>query len=271
MSAGRVSGLRHFDMSSKSSSPQAILDGLKQGVVWGAAALAVLLPPVGGARTALTPPSATAPLAAAPRMPRFADFGMEVPSEAARHVADWVADSGDNQRMSFVIVDKRDARVYLFEPDGRLQAATPVLLGAAAGDHSVAGIGQRPISEVRPEERTTPAGRFIAEPGRNAQGEDIVWIDYEAAVSMHRLRALEPKERRHERLASPTPEDNRISYGCINVPPSFYDAYVKPSFDRRRGVVYVLPETLPLNEVFAASYDVKSKYRQSNVTARAPS
>jgi hypothetical protein len=255
-------------MSSRSSSPQAILDGLKQGVVWGAAALAVLLPPVGGARTALTSPSVQAAAATAPRLPRYADFGAEVPSAAARHVADWVADSGDNQRMSFVIVDKRDARVYLFEPDGRLKAATPVLLGAAAGDHSVVGIGQRPIAEVRPEERTTPAGRFLAEPGRNAQGEDIVWIDYDAAVSMHRLRALEPKERRHERLASPSPEDNRISYGCINVPPSFYDAHVKPTFDRRRGVVYVLPETLPLDQVFADSYDVKSRYRHAQLTAR---
>ena len=264
MATGRPSGYQPSEMSSKSSSPQAILDGLKQGVVLGAAALAVMLPPTGGARTALSPAVVATPTAPAPRLARFADFGSESPSAAVRHVADWVADSGDNQRMSFVIVDKQDARVYVFEPDGRLKAATPVLLGAAAGDHSVVGIGQRPIAEVRPEERTTPAGRFIAEPGRNAQGEDIVWIDYDAAVSMHRLRALEPRERRHERLATPTPADNRISYGCINVPPSFYDAYVKPTFDRRRGVVYVLPETLPLSEVFTAAYDVEARSRQKS-------
>ena len=84
-------------MSSRSSSPQAILDGLKQGVVWGAAALAVLLPPVGGARTALTSPSVQAAAATAPRLPRYADFGAEVPSAAARHVADWVADSGEGR------------------------------------------------------------------------------------------------------------------------------------------------------------------------------
>lgn len=240
-----------------------ILDGLKQGIVLGAAVVSVMLPPMGGARSTVPSPVAAVPaatLAAPPAAPRFADFQAESPSHAVRHIADWVTDSRDNRGMGYVIIDKQDARIWVFDPDGRLQAATPVLLGAATGDDSVAGIGQRPIAEVRPEERTTPAGRFVAEPGRNAQGEDVVWVDYGAAVSMHRLRAIEPKERRHERLASATPEDNRISYGCINVPPAFFDAVLKPAFDKRRGVVYVLPETKALADVFA-SYDVAEKHR----------
>jgi len=244
-----------------------VLDGLKQGVVFGAAALAVLLPPIGGARTTvprLNPPAVAAD-EAAPRAPRFADFGAETPHDDVRHVADWVADSGDNRQMDFVIVDKRDARIWVFGADGVLKAQSPVLLGAAAGDDSVAGIGQRPIAEVRPEERTTPAGRFVAEPGRNAHGENVVWVDYDAAVSMHRLRANEPKERRHERLATPTPEDNRISYGCINVPPAFFEAVLEPVFDQRRGVVYVLPETKSLQEAFATSYDVAAKHGVSRL------
>jgi len=85
-----------------------------------------------------------------------------------------------------------------------------VLLGLARGDDSVPGIGERKIAEILPFERTTPAGRFVGERGRNASGEDIVWVDYDAAVSMHRVRATNPKERRLERLASPTPADNRI-------------------------------------------------------------
>ena len=43
----------------------------------------------------------------------------------------------------------------------------------------------------------------LSEPGRNLQGEDIVWVDYDAAVSMHRVRANNPAERRLERLARP--------------------------------------------------------------------
>ena len=67
---------------------------------------------------------------------------------------------------------------------------------------------------------------------------------------MHRLRAVEPTERRAERLASPTPDDNRISYGCVNVPAAFYDSVVKPVLGAAPAVVYVLPETRPVRMVF---------------------
>ena len=45
--------------------------------------------------------------------------------------------------------------------------------------------------------------------------------------------------------------DNRITYGCVNVPARFYDRYLAPVFGRQRGVVYVLPEQRSLGEVFA--------------------
>ena len=49
-----------------------------------------------------------------------------------------------------------------------------------------------------------------------------------------------------------SPEDNRITYGCINVPAAFYAKVVRPVFKESTGVVYILPETKPLNEVFLA-------------------
>ena len=179
-----------------------------------------------------------------------AEFRADVPSPAVRHIADWVAATHDNRHTEFVIVDKKGATVYVFDASAKLTGSTPVLLGAAMGDDSVPGIGERPIAEVRPEERTTPAGRFIAERGRNAQGEDVVWVDYDAAVSMHRVRPNNPKERRLERLATPTADDNRISYGCINVPAAFYDAQIRPIFAKQVAVVYVLPEVKSLQQVF---------------------
>ena len=68
---------------------------------------------------------------------------------------------------------------------------------------------------------------------------------------MHRVRATNPKERRLERLATATPADNRISYGCINVPAAFFDAHVAPLFaDGRRAMIYVLPDARMLRDVF---------------------
>lgn len=171
-------------------------------------------------------------------------------SADARYVADWVVHSGDNQGQPFAIIDKTDAKLFVFYPQGKLHGASPILLGGAKGDDSVPGIGTRKIKDIRPEERTTPAGRFVIEAGRNTQGEDIFWVDYDAAVSMHRVRATNPKERRLERLATPTPADNRISYGCINVPVAFFNTVVNPVFQGSKGIVYVLPETRPARTVF---------------------
>ena len=224
------------------------------------AAFTAVAIPLAISTTLSTPGSlpATTDAAATP-VARFAEFGAEKPSTEAQYLANWIADTRDNATVDFVIVDKKFARVFVFDADARLRSSAPVLLGSARGDDSVPGIGTRPIPDVRPEERTTPAGRFIAERGRNTLGEDVVWVDYEAAVSMHRVRTVNPKERRLERLASPTVTDNRISYGCINVPVGFYDTYIRPIFANHRAVVYVMPEIKSLQQVFGA-YDVAAKH-----------
>jgi hypothetical protein len=224
--------------------------GLRQGVLLGAAAAVLILPPVGLA----TAPQRSKPGHAAALLApaRIADFDGHAASADARLVADWIARSQDNHRLPFAILDKRDARVFVFDAGARLIDSSPVLLGAAPGDDAVVGIGKRPIAQVRPEERTTPAGRFVSEPGRNASGEDVVWVDYDDAVSMHRVRPVDPKERRLQRLASPDPAQRRISYGCINVPVAFFNGVVKPVLGTQRAVVYVLPETREVGATFAS-------------------
>jgi hypothetical protein len=239
------------------------LAGLKYGLLMGCAVLALVLPPAGMRQMAVAAIAPHAPAAQdvqATRAPRLADLRGEEASEAVRRVADWATDSGDHQGLHFVILDKRNAKVFLFRPDGSLLAATPVLLGSAPGDHTVEGVGGKPIHAVLPEERTTPAGRFVAQAGRNTTPEDVVWVDYNAAVSMHRVRATDPRERRLERLASPSVEDNRISYGCINMPVAFFENQLWPVFQHSRGIVYVLPEQLPLQQVFASLYDPAERH-----------
>src|SRR5262245_35327250 len=165
-------------------------------------------------------------------------------SADARDVASWVFDSDDHRGRPFAIVDKKDARIYVFEPHGPLIGASPVLLGLTAGDRdAVPRIGERPIASLSVAERTTPSGRFDTEPGLNDKGEAIVWFDYDAALAIHRLRPAPLSERRAERLQSSDPGERRISFGCIVVPVAFYQQVIAPSLGSRRGVVYVLPET----------------------------
>lgn len=172
------------------------------------------------------------------------------PSPAAKEALGLIQDRRDNADGPFVILDKVSARIWVFDASARQLGSSPVLLGAAKGDDSVAGIGSRPLSSIQPHEKTTPAGRFRVEPGHNLNGEDIFWVDYDAAVSMHRMRGSNPVERRAERMASDTAADNRISYGCINLPPAFYDTVIRPVFSSGRGWMYVLPETRPVGSLF---------------------
>ena len=236
--------------------------GLKQGVLIGAAILALILPP---AQRPLTGPAIGIASVSVQQTPRNADFAGETASEDALFVANWVADSRNNQQLSFVIIDKKNTRLYVFDANARLMGATPVLLGSARGDDSVAEIGQRPMHEIQPHERTTPAGRFMGEPGRNTNDEDVVWVDYDAAVSMHRIRVVDPKERRLERLASATTDDNRISFGCIIVPIAFFENVLSPEFRARYGVVYVLPEVKSVQEVFTTAYEPAQKWGLNKV------
>lgn len=189
--------------------------------------------------------------------PKRANFKREHKSRNAQRVADWVVDSGDNRGMPFVIVDKMEARVFVFDADGRLRGAAPALLGLVRGDDSIPGIGDRKLSDMRPEERTTPAGRFVASLGYNFHGKDVLWVDYDLSVSLHRVVTGKPAERRQQRLETPTPLDNRISYGCINVPAKFYDDVVNPAFAGTYGMVYVLPETRSNGAIFETYYDVE--------------
>lgn len=170
----------------------------------------------------------------------------------ARYAQRWVADNRDNDNMPFVIVDKKAAQMFVFESNGQLVSATPVLLGAGIGDESVPGIEARDISSLRVDEQTTPAGRFLSEPGRNLKGEDIVWVDYGAKIAIHRLRPDAALQQRAKRLASGDSDDKRVSLGCIVVPVAFYENIVRPLLGKRRGLVYVLPESRPVEAMFGA-------------------
>jgi hypothetical protein len=185
-----------------------------------------------------------------PALTKHADFGRERSTRQVRRFADWIVDSGDHNELPFVIIDKVDARIYVFSASGRIRGAAATLLGSAIGDYSVPGIGERELSDMGPEDRTTPAGRFVAAIGRNTRGEDVVWVDYDSGLSLHRVLTTKPEERRLERLATPTPKDNRISYGCINVPKKFYETIVAPTFAGTDGIVYILPEVGSVRTVF---------------------
>jgi hypothetical protein len=200
----------------------------------------------------LLPTPAVALDSSSARSAPLADFGAEPASTDARYAAASVMASADNRGLPFVIVDKKNAKIFVFDAGGRLRGASAALLGLASGDYSVPGIGQRPVSQIAPSERTTPAGRFLSQPGRNLQGEEVIWVNYSEGLAIHRVRPGNSQEQRRERLASATPQDNRISLGCVVVPVAFYETVVSPLLGGSRSVVYVLPEDSSVYALFGA-------------------
>jgi hypothetical protein len=169
---------------------------------------------------------------------------------AADRIIAWVAAAHDNGGKPYIVIDKPSASLYLFNAAGAYLGQTPVLLGIGVGDDSSPGVGAKSLNEIGPAERTTPAGRFVAKFGRAFGNQRVLWVDYADSVALHAVITTHKSEQRVQRLLSPTPDDNRISFGCINVGTSFYTRKVRPLFQKGGGIVYILPDTKPLEDVF---------------------
>ncbi len=168
-------------------------------------------------------------------------FAAEQASDHVRLVADWVVNSHDNHGMPFVILDKKQTKIFVFDADGQILGATQALLGMTVGDYDTEGVGNKSLAQIPPQHRITPAGRYVAHLGKNLHGGLYLWIDYDAGLAIHAVVNV-PGQKRLERLASQDPKEHRISWGCINVPVNFFDSLICPIF-KNKGFVYILPET----------------------------
>jgi hypothetical protein len=168
-------------------------------------------------------------------------------------LTDWIITSKDNRKQPFAVVDKATAQILVFDAAGKLKGMTPVLIGSAMGDTSAEGIGDRELKDIPAEEKTTPAGRFLAAFGPAQGGQSVLWIDYSTSISIHPVltTAAAKWEKRAQRLSSKTSEDNRITHGCINVSASFYANTVRPAF-KKGGLFYILPDTISMLDAFPA-------------------
>ena len=198
-----------------------------------------------------------------------ADVAMQSASDEIKRVARWISESGDNGGMPYLLVDKVNAEVFAFSSVGQLQAMAPALLGMSHGDRLLAP-NTAQMSQMPPQVRITPAGRFVSRLAIDSHGKELLVLDYDASISMHPVIKGTPAEHRAERLASLTPADNRISYGCINVPPAFYTTFVHSAFNQTKGIVYVLPETSTASQLFGFNETVPGAQQSSTaLNARA--
>lgn len=172
------------------------------------------------------------------------------PSEAAGRVLAWIAAAHDNGSLPYIVIDKQSASLFLFSASGKFLGETPVLIGVGVGDDSSPGVGAKSLADIGPAERTTPAGRYVAKFGKAFGRTRVLWVDYANSVALHAVITTNKSEHRVQRLLSPEVDDNRVTFGCINVGTGFYTRRVRPLFQKSGGIVYILPDTRPLDDVF---------------------
>lgn len=174
------------------------------------------------------------------------------PSDSVAMLLRWITASGDNKSLPFIVVDKLGAKISVFNSKGKLLGSAPALVGIGRGDDPPVVPGTARMGQIPVEQRNTPAGRFVARFGPAKGHPPVLWVDYANAIAVHPVVNKNKKERRLERIKSADADDHRISFGCINVPASFFAKTIKPQFKSKKGssVVYVLPETKALTDVF---------------------
>jgi hypothetical protein len=169
-------------------------------------------------------------------------------SPQVERVVQWAVDSQDHFGLPFIVVDKINARLFAFDATGHLSASAPVLLGASRGDGPAAPAA-------------TPAGRFVGATWLSSGNDGIVWINADAALSLHGIPSGISPGRGVQRLASDDLEDKRISDGSLHVAGQFYRDHLDP-LKSQASIAYVLPEVLSAGDVFSM-YPADSRFAQS--------
>jgi hypothetical protein len=173
-------------------------------------------------------------------------------SEAARVTYENMAPAAKLSGKGFMIADKPNGMLHIFNADGTVFAQEAALYGKDKGDT----LGK---SSLEGGPKITPAGKFTLEVADNAEydGGKVLNLaeskDDTGFVAVHSVYLGDPKEQRGKRLTSGKTDDKRVSYGCINTAKDLFVGKLLPSignFDG--GMIFVLPDLSTAEAVFPA-------------------
>lgn len=147
----------------------------------------------------------------------------------------------------FIIADKPNGMIHVFDKDGNVIAQDTALYGRDVGD--VLGS----VSSLEGGKKVTPAGKYALEAVKLRDGGtyaggytlDLVGTnDGTGSIAIHAAYLGNVNEKRLERLASPDVKDNRVSYGCINTSHKTFLDKIIPNINKLDGgMVFVLPDS----------------------------
>ncbi len=119
---------------------------------------------------------------------------------------------------SFFLGDKSKAVVHLVNSEGKLVKSFPVIFGREKGEHS----NDTDFGKNEKEHPTTPSYMYhlngdlvsMQEEGEYGRGNVYLLMGTESSIAFHIIN--ERLSSRLPALETPTPDDNRQSWGCVN-------------------------------------------------------
>jgi len=189
-------------------------------------------------------------------------------SDRAIAVYETMAPAAIGSGKGFMIADKPSGAIHVFDRTGALIDSGPALFGMSAGDQFIEAPDKTDMEAMSVSERITPAGTYRLQqrsvpsyPGGQVlafqkDGQDV-GANSSGYVAVHSVWLEKPEQRREERLASTTPDDNKISFGCINTSSQMFLGKILPhvaEFDG--GTVFVLPDAV---ETTAAMFPAQTR------------
>ena len=158
-------------------------------------------------------------------------------SQQAIDVYEAMAPVAKKTGKGFILADKANGKMHLFNNDGSYFLSDAALYGKDIGDVMVGG-----------GKLITPAGKFtlVTMPVEYAGRKGLGLVETEDAtgiIAIHAAALGDPAERRAARLESGKASESRISYGCINTKHTTFLNKILPRIDDfDGGLIFVLPD-----------------------------
>lgn len=155
----------------------------------------------------------------------------------------------ENIKDSYIVIDKPSATLYVFNENNEIVGTMPVLLGKTKGEAP----NRVDVNDEKAVGSTTPAGKYkLGKVGKNFAKKvstlyegRLLKILGAGPLAIHMTYPEEFKERT-EALNTKSVEDNRKSWGCINISPENFDKYIKPYFSKGDQFIFITPDDTSL-------------------------
>jgi len=196
----------------------------------------------GAAQTTATPSTTSRTSGSAQNAAAATDRTIAELSPQAKLVSQIAARNHDQ---NFLMVDKLHALLFYFK-NGQPIYSDPVLTGASTADRFTPDILAKSFSEpLTQSQKITPAGRYTVtrdyDPlyGIIFEINEIHGKDWSLAI--HTVYLGLPHEKRRERLQSPSPHDNLVTYGCMNIDADGIRFLARHLPKKGKTPLYILP------------------------------